>query len=1637
MIVQKAISYLEDKTGAEVRIDRLFITFSGNVYLENFYISDVNGDTIAFSKDLEAGVHFLPLIKDGAIEISKFEWNGLKARIKKPENTGVYNFEYLLDAFASEDDQNDPITVDDPAPPLNITLSPIRLKDFDILFQDQVLGIDASLQLGDFEVFIPSIDLENSIFDIESISISDSEISYHQSKPFAEEEDNQEESISPLIHLENLSISNLALAYANEVDKQKAKVDIQTLGISIPQLDLKNQIVEINEISLAESSILFHDFSVPDSSIVLPDPNQEIPAFTWPEWELSLKKLALENNSLEYKSKNTPSTPGVLNPEVIHLEHLTLLGNEITLKDKTASLNLEKFQFLEASGFELKDLILSMTTDEQQTAISRFYVETNRSFVDAEADLNYESIQQLVENPEQANLNLEISDLSLDLRDSYFFASELGQDSLIQEIAKFPFLGDLSVHGNLTQLDIPQLTISWDKTKFEANGDVTNPLAIDSLFFDFPEIRLRSNRENISRFVSESDYGIQLPEQLDLRVNAKGTLEDLLAELDLFTDLGEVKLAASYQNLDELAFDLHLDLSELQLGLLLQNPDLDTLSLNLQARGKGANIYEMTASLESDFRQLNLYGSDYSGLQLNGDIIDGAGDISLLLDSDYLDFDLLSSITIDSINSKVSLALDLKGADFYELGFSEKESRAQLKLDANFEGNLDDFTASAFLHDGLVLFNKKKYSTGQIDLRAFVNPDSTHVSIDSKLAKGFIETNTNPAALAQALENHFLQYLEEVDSTQVALNSHIMMNMDLSIYDDPLLSDILLQGLGQLDSGKIELSYFQDLNSLTASIDFPYINYSGSEIDSLKLDLSSDLSQLNFDFGFQGLTSGPINMEQTLLSGELTDSRIYLDFSSYQDESNLYHIASDIGLSGDTVNIHINPKDLILSKKNWVIPASNQIYYSESQLDFQDFSFSQNGQELSIKKNIEGFTEENIAVLFQNFRLSSISSLLNPEEIIAGGRLDGQLVVENPFGAIGLMGNITIDSLKAAGVPLGNLSLDATAKSLGNYILDLKLRDDGIDLNVAGQYIADESGGEFDLKLDLLKAEMKKIAALSQDQILEASGYLQGQIIASGKTSDPRYEGSFQFNQTSFIPAQLSTKYLLSDEKITLDNEGIYFDQFTVRDANENKFTVDGEILTSDLINPKFDLKLVAKNFIVVNSTNTENELFYGRGTIDADVSIKGDLNLPIVEASLNIKEDTDLTLIIPESQLDLVERDGVVIFVNKENPDDFLTGQREENISAFSGYDIQAQLTAEPKARFKVVIDPKTGDNLLLSGSANLQMDINPNGRITLSGAYEITEGHYEMSLYNLISKKFLINPGSRITWNGDPLDATMDIRAIYEVKTSSTELMSSQISGSNQETKSQYKTRLPFLVYLNVAGELLKPEISFALDMPENDRGALGGSVYSQVLQVNEQEDELNKQVFSLLVLNRFFPSQGSDGSTGGAEALARNSASQVLSSQMNALSSKLFGDSGFQVGFDIDSYQDYQSGSGQNRTDLSINAQQSLFNDRLVVEVGSQVGLEGNSQGAEQANSLLANISIEYMLTEDGRWRIRAFRKNQFESIIDGQLVVTGAGLVFNREFNEFSELWTSTPKKADEITPINDLKERQEKEEKNEK
>lgn len=307
----------------------------------------------------------------------------------------------------------------------------------------------------------------------------------------------------------------------------------------------------------------------------------------------------------------------------------------------------------------------------------------------------------------------------------------------------------------------------------------------------------------------------------------------------------------------------------------------------------------------------------------------------------------------------------------------------------------------------------------------------------------------------------------------------------------------------------------------------------------------------------------------------------------------------------------------------------------------------------------------------------------------------------------------------------------------------------------------------------------------------------------------------------------------------------------------------------------------------------------------------------------------------------------------------------------------------------------------------------------MSLTGAYNLDEGSYLVSLQSVIKKKFDINPGSTIIWNGDPLDADISINATYSVRASPIDLVADQMSDSPEVDKGAYKQKYPFWVLLKLRGEILHPEISFEIQLPPEYKGILGGAVNSKLSLLNEDPSALNKQVFALLVLGRFIqenPLQ-TDANVG-ASTIVRATVSKFLSAQLNQLSSKVV--PGVELNFDIQSYDDYGTGQAEGRTQVEVGLKKQLFNERLSVQVGGTVDVEGEKAKQNSASDITSDVTVEYKLVKDGRYRLKGFRHNQYEGAIEGQLIETGIGVSYVRDFNAWKDLFRA-PKKVKVIKP----------------
>jgi len=1614
IIVNKVTKYVSDKTGTTVEIDRLFLTFSGNIYLEGLYLEDQDNDTLVYSRELEANLPISPIVFNNEVNLKSLQWSGLKARVERLENSEAFNFSFLIDAFAPTDTVTTPQAGTEP---MTFDLGSVDFNDFDLQYEDDFLGIDTKLLLGRLFVDANTIDLDEMRFELDDLELSDVQGHYLQTKPFEETQDTTETQL-PFLAVDQLKIANVQLQYISEPDNTKFDADIQEFLLELPKADLANNEFEVDLVSLYKSKILA-EILTPVGAVNDSINSSNTEEFKWPEFLVEVEKIDLQDNQIVYSGAPDTLAQQQFDPQNLSLSGFDLNVENISYRPAQISLSLNQLAFKEGSGLEIRNTRFKSNLDDKGLDLSNLSLSTANSSLSGKITVQYDEFESLMAQPDNSELEVNLDQVEIGLSDLYYFQPSLKENEYLNKASELPIRGRLQAVGTLANVDVADFMLNWgENTSLSAQGNLKRITEPDSLSFNFDKISLSTKRKDLQRLVNEDSLGVALPTQIDLDAKASGKVDDIVAHADLRMPEGRIQLDGNYKNSKSIGFKGDLKVETLQLDKLLKNEQLGAVSFAMKAEGSGNDLNSLNASLNSDFTQLMIKGYDFSNLKLDGQMSDGLGTVAMKFKDDNLNFDSTTKIQLDSVNTKVETNLDVIGADLYALGVTRENIKAGVKLKADYSGTPENYKVNALLSEGIAVYENDQYQMGDFQINAAIGETDTDVSIESEFLNGIVKSNSSPDAVIGSIKKQFEGYFTStVDNDTI--NRNVKLDVNLALSPVPILTKVFLKGVERLDSVNIRANYDAFSKNLKAGVHLPTIVYNGNSLDSLEVSVNGSATDLNFSAGFAGLLAGPINIKKTFLNGNLNNRELLLDFNSYDDQERLMHMASELVLQKDTISVHINPSELIFNKKDWSVPQENKVTIAENYLGLQNVKFSRNSQELTLSNAISDIEKEHLGILFNNFRLQTFLSLLNPDEALASGQVAGELIIENPFEAPGLIANFKVNGLELMQNALGNLSLNASSKGQGDYDFDLALKDGGVDLNLVGDYAAAETGARLNLDLDLNKIDMAVVEGLSEGALKESKGYITGSIQVNGTTVEPKYNGNLTFNETEFNIADFNSLFKVNNETLKIDETGLFFDSFEIKDANNGQFVLDGDITTEEFTNPGFDLSLKAEEFRVLNSTKEDNELYYGTASIDADLTVKGDLELPQIDGKLRVRNVTDVTYVVAEEQLDVEERDGVVIFVNKDNPDAILTRQdQEETPALFQGFDLSAILEIADDAVFHIIIDERTGDNLQVSGDAELSLNMSPNGRINLTGRYELNSGHYETSLYNLVNRRFTIKPGGSITWRGDPTDAALDVTAIYEVETSAAPLMAAVTSGQDVSVTGKYQQVLPFLVYLNVEGELLQPQLSFDLDMPEDEQGSLGGAVYGRVQQLNEQEAALNKQVFSLLALNRFFPDTGSDGSAGGTVALARDNVNKVLSGQLNAFSDKVFGKSGFEVDFDLDSFTDYQGDSPQDRTQLNINAKKKLFDDRLVVTAGSAVDVEGSSQATQGQTPLIGNVSLEYLLTEDGRYRLKGYRKNEYENVIDGQLIVTGLALIFNREFNRFSQLFN--PLKEDANT-----------------
>lgn len=803
---------------------------------------------------------------------------------------------------------------------------------------------------------------------------------------------------------------------------------------------------------------------------------------------------------------------------------------------------------------------------------------------------------------------------------------------------------------------------------------------------------------------------------------------------------------------------------------------------------------------------------------------------------------------------------------------------------------------------------------------------------------------------------------------------------------------------------------------LSAELDFETLelmkyNYSGLSIsgnyENKTAEIKSVMSDENIDYNLSGKYDGRDSVPEFNLEAKLNylrmdrlnlaknSSMLSFDLSSHitgTDPVAMGGEAKIVGLDYSTDDIGYRVDSMTLEIEALRDPLKYQL---ELQKLYVDDTLYLHTAELN-----SSMTDREMVLEYS----ASLDNLPGTREGLIAVSGDGKLLLEQDsmiFEASPLVANQKYgDSTRY------DLSASRIVRSRDDQYFEVHLHGNRLGLDASANLKQTGDKKTINGNADIDSLDLILLRPFLAESLNALEGRISGQARVSGTTSNPDVEGSLTFMETRFNPKALNTSFLLEEESVSISDGIVRFEDLTLTDNQGNDAVLKGSINLNKNASRNFDLALQAKEFHLVNKPASRADLYYGNVYADLDGSVRGTFQNPVIELKTGFNRESRFAFIIPGSKTQTGE--GIIEFAGAAPNDtivaDSVRMAQELKANANMNLELAASAEFSDDLTLTLVTNPISGEYLELNGSGNLSFLLDRSGNMSLTGRYEISEGVYQLKIFELIRREFSIGEGSYLSWSGELLEAEADLAAIYEVEPSVNELM--QYGGTGQQD-GMYGT-VPLQVVMHLTGPLLTPEISF--EIRESGQSTSAG-LTSALERLSANESELNKQVFSLLVFNRFITESASTSDPLSYEFSnrSRQSISTLLSSQLDRFADQYV--KNVELDINVDSYETGLENDVSARTDLSADVSTNIFNDRLTLEVGGSVAVEetGTSNRSIQAGDLAGDFRAEYKLSKDGVYRLNVFNRTDYENEIDGEVTKTGVSLIFNKNFTSFRELF----------------------------
>ena len=1091
-----------------------------------------------------------------------------------------------------------------------------------------------------------------------------------------------------------------------------------------------------------------------------------------------------------------------------------------------------------------------------------------------------------------------------------------------------------------------------------------------------------------------------------------GSINKYSTTLNATSEIGNVNVTLD-RRLDENhnnVFEGDIRADRFNVGTVANIPNIvGTLDLSAHVIARQTPNGNFDLDIDGSAYDAEILGTALNEIELNGSLKNQCFNGKIHIDGEDLGFDFNGRF---DFSNPQSLGGDFKAniahADLHRLNLVKNDQVARLHASIVADvNNVNDFNkAEGSLKLNDVVFTHSKGEFVMDEFKATIVNDHLFQKrikancdfLDFEMA-GQMDFTTLVTAFKQYVYTYveIPQWTEELEAfNKRNLSANQDFYIDMKIRNPKPITDLLMPSLTIAKNTTLSGTFTSKSNSLNLTLRSNYVRLNNIKFNFIECKSMSSprrsLTRLNM---MQIVLRDSTATDSTRISLDRFQTAVILGNDSIKaniswddinkDDHNKAQIATSFVPSATGGRFNISSADILLNDTVWNIPPDNYVEIDEGKVRIHNVTLQSHQQLLTADGYVPTNPGDTLSVALSQFNIGTLNFLLGSSGINLNGLISGDASVSDLNEDPTIFANLGIKDLGVNGHTYGDAVIfsewDNEEKAID---LRLGLNDHGKEVvNLLGSFYTGKKDDNLDFKLNANELDLSILSPFLQKAVQRLQGLCTGNVDIKGSLNQPDITGSLSVHDGGCKVNFLNTYYTFSPT-ITLNDGLINLNNFSLTDTLGNSALVSGSIMHHHLKDFVLDIKLYPREFLALATTPELSPSFYGTAIANGLVKIQGPTDNLSLDIKALTKKGTSIT--IPLGGKSGVKKHEFITFVDhnakvtEDEEEQTSQGQRKKRSSNLN---ISLDINVNNDAQVKINLPNNLG-TMEARGEGGIKLGLPSNSSMSLIGDYVIHSGSLALNIQEMFKKNFTLEPGSSISWTGDPVNGTINATGVYQTKAalSSLGLIDSTSMSSNN-------VNVDCLVRLK--NKLLNPDITFGLRLPKANED-MQMAVFNVIDTTNQSEVLL--QTVYLMLFNSFNYGGESSEYTG------------FISNQLNDIISQFTND--------IDINVNYKPGSEMSNEEMTVAMKKQLFNDRLTIETNFGVIIPTSTYASNSTN-IVGDFNIDYKITKDGRWSGQVFNRSNYNTTYYQYTYykmapyTQGIGLTYSKNFDTFRDLF----------------------------